>query len=156
MLNVAWNVCSKNFVQFTLIASTCGIIDDYNSIHYTLYIGVIKRYIASVFMIMKTIYLMMIIMLIDDVILVVMIMRGLYHSSVHVDDVVSVIIVHMFVCFLSATPSLPHPSPPLRLVFCTGLHVAYLPPSLEQLPLLLLLGQPQFLLKTWLWKKTMF
>ena len=68
MLNVAWNVCSKNFVQFTLIhvASTCGIIDDYNSIHYTLYIDVIKRYIASVFMIMETVQLMMIIMLIDD------------------------------------------------------------------------------------------
>ena len=65
----------KELLQFTLIASTCGIIYYYNSmiiIHYTLYIGVIKRYIASVFMIM-----VMIIMLIDYVILEVMIMRGL-------------------------------------------------------------------------------
>ena len=59
----------KELLQFTLIASTCGIIYYYNSmiiIHYTLYIDVIKRYIASVFMIMETVQLMMIIMLIDD------------------------------------------------------------------------------------------
>ena len=148
----------KELLQFTLIASTRNYYNSMIIIHYTLYIGVIKRYIASVFMIMETIHLMMIIMLIDDVILEVMIMRGLYHSSVHVDDVISVImmiIIHMSVCSLSATPSLPHPFLPLRL-HMVGFHVAYLPPSLEQLPLSLLLGQPQFLLKTWLWKKTMF